>query len=185
MNDVIGVLCALCNLLATKSRGGIPVTGSRIPVSVSPGCGISGTGSGNPESSSLKGIQSGTGRGISVANDPGCGTPGPRRGIPGDQPGSRYPELHTGLEPFTALEVPNNLQKVNTALKESLQGREFPLTNIAVFLYVFNMVSALAGLGSPGGTGVIYSKVHPLSTSTNTLPPIQDDPTHTVCCVLC
>ena len=120
MNSVIGVLCTLCNLFATKSGSGIPVTGSGIPVSVSPEFGISGTGSGNPESSSLKGIKSGTGSEISVANDPGCGTPGPARGIPGNQPGSGYPELHTVLQPFTGLEVPNNLEQVNTALKESL-----------------------------------------------------------------
>ena len=175
MNSVIGVLCTLCNLFATKSGSGIPVTGSGIPVSVSPECGISGTGSGNPESSSLKGIKSGTGCGISVANDPGCGTPGPGCGIPGNQPGSGYPELHTVLQPFTGLEVPNNLQQVKTALKESLQGLEVPLTHMAIFSYVLNMVSALAGLGSPGGTGVMYSKVHPLSTSTNTLSPVQDD----------
>ena len=75
MNSVIGVLCTLCNFMATKCGSGIPVTGSGIQVSVSPERGISGTGSGNPESSSLKGIKSGTGSGISVANDPGCGTP--------------------------------------------------------------------------------------------------------------
>ena len=46
---------------------------------------------------------------------------------------------------------------------------------MVMFSYVLNMVSALAGLGSPGGTGVMYSKVHPLSTSTNTLSPVQDD----------
>ena len=46
---------------------------------------------------------------------------------------------------------------------------------MAIFSYVLNMVSALADLGSPGGTGVMYPKVHPLSTSTNTLSPVQDD----------
>ena len=69
------------------------------------------------------------------------------------------------LQASTGLEVPNNLQQVNTALKEWLQGREVPRTHMAIFSYVLNMVSALAGLRSPGGTRVMYSKVHPLFTS--------------------
>ena len=79
------------------------------------------------------------------------------------------------LQPFTGIEVLNNLQQVNTALKESLQGRELPLTHMAIFSYVLNMVSALPGLGSPGGTEVMYPEVHPLSTTTNTLSHVQDD----------
>ena len=61
------------------------------------------------------------------------------------------------LQLFTGLGVPNDLQHVNMALKESLQGLEVPLTHMATFSYVLNMVSALAGLGSPGGTGAMYS----------------------------
>ena len=84
------------------------------------------------------------------------------------------------LQPFTGLQVANSLHQVNMALKGSLQGREVPLTHMAIFSYVLNMVVALAGLGSPGGTRVLYSKVHPLSTSTNILSPVQDD-SHTYC----
>ena len=87
---------------------------------------------------------------------------------------------HTVLQRFTGLQVPNNLQQVNRALKVSLQGREVPLTHMAICSCVLNMLSALAGLGSPGGTGVMYSKVHPLSTSTNILSPVQDD-SHAYC----
>ena len=144
-------------------------------MSISPECGNSGTRSVSPESSSLKGIKSGTGSGISAANDARCGTPGTGVGIPGNQPVSGYPELHTVLQPFTGPEVPNNLQQFNTALKESLQGREVPLTYMAFFSCVLNMVSGLAGLGSPRGTGVMYSKGHPLSTSTNIPSPVQHD----------